>query len=488
MTLTGPEALRSIEEALRDIRREEGDVTRRLARSAERITRIRESEGDLLRQLGAVRLDAGRQRALEDSILGAARTARDRLKQHTRTLSRLEAELKTLDQGIATLDAERAEALQQVERLQGELKAISARIAQALAADQDYQFKRRMAAEAARRARECIVKTNQADLDREAKGRPYRADPLFNYLWEAGFGTARYRAAPLVARLDAWVARLIGYDEARRNYVMLNEWPLQLRAFAERQVERAADAQSAAEAHFDAAIDTAGGKPLRADLAAIRASISDIDSRIVAAEDRREETSRLQRELAQGNDPEFAEAIAALAGVLGRADVGELLDEARRSGVDGLDALIAQIDGLRRRVGEEEADAADLRERLRTLAARRRELEDIQYEFKKARFDDPRSSFRDARLAGEELDGFLRGTLAAASYWDHWQKAQQWQSGFGSRPGPWGEAGGSLPDAALAAGGRRRGRGGVSVPGFTRPRPSGVAPREAGTLRAGSGS
>jgi chromosome segregation ATPase len=420
--------------------------------------------------------------------LGAARTARDQLKQHRRSLSRLETELKRLDQAIATLSTERAEALQQVERLQAELKAISSRIAATLAADQDYQLKRRMAAEAARRARECIAKTNQADLDREAKGRPYRDDPLFSYLWEAGYGTRTYRAAPLVARLDGWVARLIRYDEARRNYVMLNELPLRLRAIAERQVELAADAQASADAHFDAAIDAAGGQPLRAELAAVHAAIADIDARIVAAEDRRDETSKLQRELAQGNDPVFAEAIAALGAVLGRQDVDQLLAEARRSGVERLEALIAQIDGLRRRVGEEEGDAADLRERLRTLAARRRELEDIQYEFKKARFDDPRSSFRDARLAGEELDAFLRGGLDAASYWDHWQRAQQWQSGFGNRPGPWGDTGGSMPDAALAAGGMRRGRNGAAGASFTRPRPTTVLPRRPTSLKTGSGT
>ena len=46
MTLSGPEALRSLEEALRDIRREEDEIAKRLARSAELISKIREEYPD----------------------------------------------------------------------------------------------------------------------------------------------------------------------------------------------------------------------------------------------------------------------------------------------------------------------------------------------------------------------------------------------------------------------------------------------------------
>ena len=57
MSLSGPDALRSLDEALRDIRREEDEIAKRLARSAELVTKIRETEGELFRQLaqGAAR-------------------------------------------------------------------------------------------------------------------------------------------------------------------------------------------------------------------------------------------------------------------------------------------------------------------------------------------------------------------------------------------------------------------------------------------------
>ena len=64
MSLSGPEALRSLDEALRDIRREEDEIAKRLARSAELVTKMREQEGELLRQLAQVRLDPAIQASL----------------------------------------------------------------------------------------------------------------------------------------------------------------------------------------------------------------------------------------------------------------------------------------------------------------------------------------------------------------------------------------------------------------------------------------
>ena len=64
------------------------------------------------------------------------------------------------------------------------------------------------AEEAERIAQHAEQKASFAARDFEEKGRPYRADPLFAYLWDRGWGTGRYRAFPLVRMIDGWVARL----------------------------------------------------------------------------------------------------------------------------------------------------------------------------------------------------------------------------------------------------------------------------------------
>src|SRR5690606_21197177 len=157
--------------------------------------------------------------------------------------------------------------------------------------------------------------------------------------------------------------------------------------------------------------------------------IDALDAEIVAMEDRRDEAARVLGELSQGGNPAFDSALSELATALGHEDIQTLLAEARRTRTGQDDTIVAQIDDARARAREEEAETRELNERLRTLASRRRELEDIQWEFKKQRFDDPRSSFREDRLVGDMLNDFLRGGITAATYWDHWRKSQNWAPG-----------------------------------------------------------
>src|SRR5690606_28183894 len=110
-------------------------------------------------------------------------------------------------------------------RRNDELKALADKVRPQLATDTAFGAKLEAARELAAVAAESLRKTEQAEKDREEKGKPYRDDPLFMYLWENGYGTKTYRANNLVAWLDGHVARLVGYPEARPNFAMLNEIP-----------------------------------------------------------------------------------------------------------------------------------------------------------------------------------------------------------------------------------------------------------------------
>jgi hypothetical protein len=430
MTLSGPEALRSLEDALRDVRREEDDIAKRLGRSAELIAKIKATESELLRQLAKVRLAPDVQSELTGRLSKAEADAREKLKAHQGALNSAEATLNDHDRTIAGLAAERGELVTKAAEHEATLKSIAERVAGEASKAPEYSAKRAEADELVHIAEESLRKTEQAEADREQKGRPYRDDPLFMYLWESGFGTKNYRANNLVRWLDGIVAGLVGYPEARPNFAMLNEIPLRLREHAERQRERAEAAVAEVRALEAEAVDAAGGKPVREALSAAEARIAAIDAETVEREDARDEAAKEQRELAQGNDPIFSGAVASLADSLARADIQTLLAEARATRTAEDDAIVTQIDDARRRAIEEEDETKDQKARLKTLAARRRELEDIQYEFKKQGFDNPRSTFREDNLVGDVLTEFLRGGISAASYWDRWRRSQNWQGGY----------------------------------------------------------
>ncbi|UYN99320.1 MAG: hypothetical protein KIT02_15605 [Devosia sp.] len=521
MSIGGPQALASLEEAMRDIRREEDEISRRLARTAERITKIKESEAELFRQLAQFRLDPAIQGELDGTISTAERQARDMLKSHAKDVAKAEKTIGDFDEARSRLVERRSAAVARLEEQQAELKRLTDQQAALLASEPAYTAQRAETEELDRIAEQSLRKTEQAEKDREDKGRPYRDDPLFMYLWDAGYGTSGYRANNLVRYFDGLVANLIGFLKARPNYAMLNEIPLRLREHADRQEAAVSEAEQKLQAMEAAAVDRAGGAPVRQAIAAAQAEIEEVDAHIVEAEDQRDTAAKSLHALAEGKDPAFETATSALAAALGREDIQTLLAEARRTRTGQDDTIVAQIDEARTRVREEDEDSREQRDRLKTLAARRRELEDIQWEFKKQRFDDPRSSFKEDRLVGDMLNDFLRGTITAASYWDQWQRSQNWAKGSewgsgyqptrsnrNSNSGPWSDGGGGFqwPDSSFGgspSGGKSKpGRGGFgggfgggwggstgggSGGGFSRPRTGSSGTRKHGGFKTGGG-
>lgn len=510
MSIRGPQALASLEEAMRDIRREEDEISRRVARSAERVTKIKESEAELFRQLAQLRLDPAIQAELDGQISTAESKARDMLRSHAQDVSKAEQLIGDVDGRRSELVERRNAVLARLDEQQAALQQLTQSLATTLRADPAFVAKRAETEELDRIAEQSRRKTEQVEADRDDKGKPYRDDPLFMYLWDAGYGTSRYTANTLVRYLDGLVANLVGFHKARPNYAMLTEIPLRLREHADQQEARVEAAEAELAAMEMTAVDAAGGKPIRAAIVAAQAEIERLDGQIVASEDQRDAAAAALQTLAAGRDPAFESAAGELAAALGREDIKTLLAEARQTRTGQDDTIVAQIDDARTRLREEEEESREQRERLKTLAARRRELEDIQWEFKKQRFDDPQSRFGEDRLVGDLLNDFLRGGISAASYWDQWRKSQNWAPGAewgagykstrrsGPNNNPWpSDTGFRWPDNSVGGSGGRSGNGGFGGGwsgkpsgggGFSRPRTGAMGGgKKGGGFRTGGG-
>ena len=66
-------------------------------------------------------------------------------------------------------------------------------------------------------------KTTQAEEELEEKGKPYRDDKIFMYLWQRHYGTSQYDAGFITRFFDKKLADHIRYDKARINYFTLNK-------------------------------------------------------------------------------------------------------------------------------------------------------------------------------------------------------------------------------------------------------------------------
>ena len=429
MTLSGPDALRILDEAVRDIRREEDDIARKLGRGAERVAKLREAEADLLRQFAKGRLETDTEAELSGRVTQAIIRAQGTAKERGTAFAALAGRLRGLDKELTDLVAERASLLAEADRHQSALRGLSARIATAIAKDPEYERHRRAAAALEATAAAATAKARQADIDRELKGRPYRADPLFMYLWNRALKDETTTPSALIARLDRWVAGIIDFPTAQANYVALNALPSVWRDHAKQVAGQAVAAEDGLDRLERAGIDAAGGTAMREALDTAQARMMEIDSRMIALQDQRDSITRSQAALIEATNTEFDRAVTALSMALGSSDIQSVIAAARTVPLISEDALLSQLDDVRLRVAEEEIDTRDQTVRLKTLAVRRRELEDIEYEFKTLKFDDPRSMFRDDNLVGARLNDFLTGSITAQNYWGAWIRNQGWTAG-----------------------------------------------------------
>ena len=426
MSISGPNALRAIEEALRDIRGDEDEITRRLSHSSELVMKLREQEGGLLNDLAASRLPPATAKTLSDTIRSALDKARLQLEANADALKAAEAKLESLDADLAKASAERASLEADAAKRDSELERLAAKVRPVLSGDLAFEEKRRIASRLATIAAESQNRAAQAEADREHEGQAYRDDKLFMYLRERGYSTKNYRANPLSGFFDGKLAELIGFPTARANFAALNELPLRYRDHTDAQKQKADAAAAELAALEQAAIDAAGGGAARTALHAIVTRIEEVDGHIVQLQDQRDDISRNQRELMQGGDPLMA--APSLADVLG-GDTHALLSGARMTPDTADSIILQQLDDLRQRSNEEADETLEQKGRLKVLAQRRRELEDIQYEFKALSYDSPRSRFAEDGLIGNLLNEYLRGEMTAAVYWDRWRKNQSWDSG-----------------------------------------------------------
>jgi uncharacterized membrane protein YgcG len=396
---------------------------------------LRAEEAEALRALARLRL---REMADGGTALEALDSAGARVQE---SLRRRAAELETAQAAVlAARDAlVAAEARRDAEaarlRAAQEAEAAALRDAEAKAArDAEFQRLSSAAEEAERIAQHAEQKASFAARDFEEKGRPYRADPLFAYLWDRGYGTARYRAFPLARMIDAWVARLIEFEPARRAYQLLSELPGHMRAHAARM---RAEADAAIRAMVERRRAIAGlpaeeARPSTEALAAAEDAVEKARAALAEAEAARSV-------LANGEDPASQEAIRALEAAIGARSLRALREEAYRTPTREDDAIVARLEiaaAERTRLERALADAQASAE-----AARRRlaDMQSLQREMRSRGVERSDWGFASGAMVGALLSELLRGALSRDGFWDRMERQRMpGPMGGSSQPGPWG--------------------------------------------------
>lgn len=432
------QVLGSIDEVFGQTRGQTMDADRQIADLKDRQLRLQREEAETYQKLARIRLAAGNKDDLIARLTAVDDNVRAVLGARSSATTAVDIDISRIEADTARLRAEREKAAEAVaERQQAVIDAETA-VRQRLEATPEYQAQQAASEAAARVVTQARQKTEQAEADRREKGKPYEDDPLFQYLWRRGFATPAYAGGVLTRMLDRRVANIVGYDQARADYVMLREIPERLARHADRVAEAAAAEAAKLHAMQQAALAEAEPAARRAELAEAETAVDALDDAIEASGKAHVEAIGRRALIVRGDDPQSRAAMRVIEDALRDQDLQALRTAAAATGTEADDEAVAHL----ARIEEEERQVARaLKEAMREreeLQARMTEIGSVRRDYRRRGYNRGMFDAASGAFIGSLLAELLRGGLSRDGFWDQLGRHQRPGPGSDSWGGGWG--------------------------------------------------
>ena len=438
--ISGRQALAQIEQTIEKIRQQEARCERAYATATEEVGRLCLQRTEAFRELARLKLDAITQGKVVVALDAAERQAIGLLNSRQEALRRLTERRREAEARVARVEAERQAATDALERALEEVEAIRRTVEAKVSVDPEWISARARADEVAGQAQQAEKKAVQAEVDRDEKKRPYEADPLFMYLWNRKFGTSAYRVNPFSRYMDRLVARVVGYDRARANYVLLNEIPERLRVHSRRLIEELRNERARLTAIERKALVAAGAEARENEAAQAKARLDEAERALAEAREALAVLDRTYDASVLEGDAPYREAVELLAAADAREDLNQLYQEALRTPTPRDEEIVRRVQATDVMTNRALRQAADAHRQLKETAQRRAILEHEWEELRQQGYDTPYGTFGNEVALGNVLSGVLTGAIGGAIL------GQVLRGGFHQGPSPWDSGfGGGLP-------------------------------------------
>jgi len=476
MSLSGNDVLALIERTHSDTRNEIVSVSTRLARFTAELETLRQREIGVLSVLARIRMreiEGGKVSAALDET---AKRVKELLAEREGALAAVGEKLAAAERQQAALGEERVAQQAVVGADEKAVDDAEAAAQQALGADANYRAKLEAASASDAVADSAEAKATAAHADREQKGKPYEADPLFTYLWARSFGTASYAHGGLTRALDGWVARVADFEPHRRDYWLLTELPARFDEHAQRMRAQADADLAAVQALEKDAADRAGVPARQKTLEEAQRALAAIDERIQEQEAAVAALVEQRASFAAGDDDISRKCNELIRETLKREQMRTLRERASATPSTDDDAAVDELTEIRANLPRIEEEAARSRTLHDAHSDRVAKLEEIRKRFKESRYDAVSSEFVNGALIATLLTSLLAGSVGLGDFWDALKKQQRYRQladpRFGSgrfprggsgpwhNPGGWGGGGWGGGGGGFGGGGRGGGFGG----------------------------
>lgn len=426
MVMTGRNALDALHKAIRDEQTRARQLDADMARVNDELLKLDTARSQEHRGLAKLRIEFLTVSDIIRRLDDADRQVLALFRRRAESLAKLKQELDAAEKARDELEGNRASLADALERKATEIDEMEAAVQERLKTDAPYQAQVKKAHEAERVAVHADEKATQSEQEQEAKGASYRADPLFMYLYQRGFGTTEYRRGGLVRWLDGRVARLIDYHDARPNYARLLEIPVRLREHAE-FVGAQADEEFAKLKQLDAkAREEAGLGRLEAELVEAEKRLAAADEEISKAAAAYQKKLTQAERYATGEDEEFQQAVSFLASEFSREDVQTLRREALSTPFPDDDLIVARLLDLEAQRKRQAQSLDELKLVAEANRNRVSELEKVRREFTQRHYDAPGTSFANGAMVATVISQLVMGALTTDAFWRVMQQQRRY--------------------------------------------------------------
>jgi len=426
-TKSGFHTLMEIDQSLQGARQSLHSLADQINKGGENALLFRQQESQAYRELAQIRLDHLQSKTLTEQLQYSEKQALDLLEQRQTYLTELINKINQAEQVLSDSEKNRQNQAQNLTEKVENLEQLLAKIHQQLALQADYQQQQSKTQKAVVQASFANEKRQQAAAEESNKGKPYRLDQLFMYLWHLKFGTNAYQVTGKTRYLDQWLAHFIGYEALRQNYAMLQEIPKRLKAHADDLTEKANQQLKILKELQQIAEKKEAVPEQEALITKEQQALEKIDQMITKQESDYNLLVAERSLTLSGQDPYFKQALEALVTTFRDKAIFQLRQEAAETPAWQDDQIVENLLELREEKKVIEENLQHYQKLHSNQLERVKGLESIRLKFKQNHYDQTNSRFSEGAMTSVLLQEFLRGAVNTADLWQSIQRNQRFE-------------------------------------------------------------